>query len=129
VVWGTLSGLPASLMVGSGHERALAPPFVLLLVGTVGGAFASVLVPLCLALEDASAKGLRSRQAGARASVLAAVVASIAMRMIAVVGSFSWVAVGASVGVESDACVVVTAETLMYQDRSAPPATLWCLVD
>jgi len=52
------------------------PLFVLLLVGTVGGAFAGVLISLRLALEDASAKDLRSQQAGARASVLAVVVAS-----------------------------------------------------
>ena len=37
-------------MVGSGHQRALAPLLVLLLVGAVGGAFAGVLVPFCLAL-------------------------------------------------------------------------------
>ena len=39
------------LAVGSGHERALSPLLVLLLGGTVGGAFAGILVPLCLALE------------------------------------------------------------------------------
>jgi len=39
------------LAVGDGHERALAPLLVLLLAGMVGGAFAGVLVPLCLALE------------------------------------------------------------------------------
>ena len=38
------------LMDGSSHERDLAPLLVLLLVGAVGGAFADVLVPLCLAL-------------------------------------------------------------------------------
>ena len=41
------------LAVGGGYERALAPLLVLLLVGTVGGTFAGVLVPLCLALEAA----------------------------------------------------------------------------
>ena len=51
VARGTLHGLLASLVVGVGHERALTPLFVLLLVGTVGGALASVLVPLCLALR------------------------------------------------------------------------------
>ena len=51
VVRGTLGGLPALLAVGSGHERALTPLLVLLLTRTVGGAFAGVLVPLCLALE------------------------------------------------------------------------------
>ena len=43
--------------------------------------------------------------------------------------SFSQVAVGASVGVEGAACVAVAVEMLMYQDHSALPATLWCLVD
>ena len=38
------------LAVGSGHEQALMPLLVLLLVGAVGGAFAGVPVPLCLAL-------------------------------------------------------------------------------
>ena len=38
-------------MVGSDHERALVPLLVLLLTGTVGGTFAGVLIPLCLALE------------------------------------------------------------------------------
>ena len=37
--------------VGGGHKRALTPLLVLLLVGTVGGAFVGVLVPLCLAFE------------------------------------------------------------------------------
>ena len=39
-----------SLVVDSGHERALAPLLVLLLVGAVRGAFTGVLVPLFLAL-------------------------------------------------------------------------------
>ena len=38
-------------MVDDGHERALAPLLVLPLDGTVGGAFADVLVPFRLALE------------------------------------------------------------------------------
>ena len=38
------------LAVGSGHERALVPLLVLLLVGVVGRAFASILVLLRLAL-------------------------------------------------------------------------------
>ena len=36
--------------VGGSHEQALAPLLVLL-NGTIGGTFASVLVPFCLALE------------------------------------------------------------------------------
>ena len=51
VVRGTLGGLLTPLAVGSGHERALAPLLVLLLVGTVGGVFIGVLVPLRLAFE------------------------------------------------------------------------------
>jgi len=51
VVRGTLCGLPTLLTVGGGHERALTPLLVLLLVGAVGGAFAGVLIPLCLALR------------------------------------------------------------------------------
>ena len=49
VVQGTLDGLPTPFAVDGGHERALALLLVLL-IGMVGGAFASVLVPLCLAL-------------------------------------------------------------------------------
>ena len=51
MVRGTLCGLSTPLVVGSGHERALASLLVLLLAGMVGGAFAGVLIPLCLALE------------------------------------------------------------------------------
>ena len=51
VVRGALGGLLTTLAVGGGHERALAPLLVLILVGTVGGAFVDVLVPFCLALE------------------------------------------------------------------------------
>jgi len=76
-----------------------------------------------------TAEGLRAREVGARASVLAAVVAFAATRMIAVVGSFSRVAIGMSMGIEGDACVTVVAETLMYWDRGVQPAALWCLVD
>ena len=38
------------LAVNSGHEPALMSLLVLHLVGVVGGAFAGILVPLCLAL-------------------------------------------------------------------------------
>ena len=80
-------------------------------------------------IEDVPAEGLRAWQAEAQTSIHAAVVASTVTRMIAVVGSFSWVAVGASTGVEGATCVAVVAETLMYQGRSALPTALWCLVD
>ena len=75
------------------------------------------------------AEGLRAQQARAQALVLAAVVASTTSRMIATVGSFSWVTIGASTGVDGVACVVVAAETLMYLGRSALLGALWCLVD
>ena len=51
VVRGTHDGLSTPLVVGGGHERALMPLLVLLLVGIIGGAFTSVLVPLCLAFK------------------------------------------------------------------------------
>ena len=67
VVRGTLGGLLNPLVVGSGHEQALMPLLVLLLVGVVGGAFAGVLIPLCLALkvvEDRSDRLLARGVAG-----------------------------------------------------------------
>ena len=51
VVQGTLSGLSTPFAVGSGHERALMPLLVLLLVGAVGGTITGVLILLCLALR------------------------------------------------------------------------------
>ena len=51
VVWGTIGRLLTPLAIGSGHKRALTSLLVFLLVGAVGGAFAGVLVPLCLAFE------------------------------------------------------------------------------
>ena len=51
------------------------------------------------------------------------------MRVIAMVGSFSWVVVGASTGIKSAMCIAVAAETLMYRDGNALPAALWYLVD
>ena len=50
MVWSALYGLSTTPAVSDGHERALAPLLVLL-VGAVGGAFAGVLISLCLALE------------------------------------------------------------------------------
>ena len=75
------------------------------------------------------AERLRAWQAGARAPVLAAIIASAAMGMIAVVGSLSWVDVGTSAGIEGAACVTVMAETVFYLGRSTLLATLWSLVD
>ena len=61
--------------------------------------------------------------------VLATVIASTAIRMIAAASSFSWVIVGTPMGVEGSACITVTAKTLMHRDNSALPAARWCLVD
>ena len=80
-------------------------------------------------VEDVPAEGLRAWQARAWALVLAAVVASTTMRMIAVAGSFSWVAVGMSMGIEGATCVAVAAEALMHRDRGALLVALWCLMD
>ena len=44
-------------------------------------------------------------------------------------GSHSWIAMGMSTSIDSATCVAVTDETLMHQDRGAPLASLWCLVD
>ena len=46
--------------------------------------------------------------------VLAAVVASAMIRMIAASSSLSWVIIGTSTGIEGVACVMVTAETLTH---------------
>ena len=62
-------------------------------------------------VEDVTAEGLRAREVGARASVLAAIVASATSRMIAAVGSFPRVIIGAFESVEGAACVAVVAET------------------
>ena len=129
VVQSSLDGLPASLTVGSGHEQALASLFVLLLVGTVGGAFTGILVPLCPALKDASIKGLRSQQAGARASVLATIVASATMWVVAAASLLPRIAAGTPVGVEGVMCIMVEAETLVHRNRGAWPTALLCLVD
>ena len=45
------------------------------------------------------------------------------------VGSFPWVAIGVSVGVDGVACIMVVAETLMHWDHNALPVALWRLVD
>ena len=80
-------------------------------------------------IEDVSAEGLRAWQAWAWALVFAAVIAFAAMRMISVVGSFSWVTVGASVGVDGATCIAVAAEALKHRDHDALPTALWYLVD
>ena len=58
VVRSALCGLSATLVVGSSHERVIAPLLLILSFGgTVGGAFAGALIPPCLAVgtvEDCS---------------------------------------------------------------------------
>ena len=51
MVQGTLHGLLTPLTVGGGYERALALLLIFLLGGMIGGAFAGILVPSCLAFE------------------------------------------------------------------------------
>ena len=80
-------------------------------------------------IEDVLAEGLRPRQARARASVLATVVASAASRMIAMVGSFPRVAAGTYAGIEGVTCITAVVETFMHRDRGAQPIALRCLVD
>ena len=70
-------------------------------------------------VEDVLTKGLRPRYAGARALILAAIIASATMREIAVASSLSRIIVGTSMGVEGVMCVMVAAETLMHRDRGA----------
>ena len=80
-------------------------------------------------VEDVPTEGLRARQAGARALVLAAVVASTTSRVVATSGSFSRVVVGASAGVDGATRVAVVTEAFIHRDNSALPAAWWCLVD
>ena len=61
--------------------------------------------------------------------VLAAVIVSATMRVIAVFGSLSWVIVGMSVGIEGVACVMVVAKMLTHRDCGVLPTSLWFLVD
>ena len=75
------------------------------------------------------AEGLRPRQDGARALVLAAVVASAMTRVITMASSLSRVIVGTPTGVEGVACVMVAAETLTHQDHGVLPTSLRLLVD
>ena len=75
------------------------------------------------------AEGLRARQAGARASVLTAVVASATTRVTPAASSLSRIVVGTPASIEGVACVMVAAETFMQQDSGVWPTTLLCLVD
>ena len=80
-------------------------------------------------IEDVSAKGLRSQQVGARASVFAAIVAPAMMREVAAASLLPRIAVGMPAGIKGVACVTVEAETFMHRDHGAWPAALLRLVD
>ena len=75
------------------------------------------------------AKGLRSRQARARASILATVLASATTRVVVVASSLPRIAIGAPTGIVGIMRITVVAMMLMHRDHGAQPATLWCLVD
>ena len=75
-----------------------------------------------------SAKGLRSRQVRARASVFIAIIASATMRVVAAASLLPRITAGTPVGIEGIVCVTMVTETLMYRDRSAQPTTSLRLV-
>ena len=75
------------------------------------------------------AKGLRSQQVRAQALVLATVIASATMRVVAVDSLLPRIAMGTPEGIKGVACIMVVAETLMHRDRGARPAVLLRLVD
>ena len=68
-------------------------------------------------------EGLRTWQAGARASVFVAVVASATSGMVAAVCCFSIIAMGAFPSVDDVAYVAAMAEALMYWDGGGLPAS------
>ena len=76
-----------------------------------------------------SAEGLRAWQAGARASVLIAVVASAMSKMVAVACCLSMVAVGAFASIDDATYVAVMAEALMHWDGGGLLAAWRCLVN
>ena len=65
-------------------------------------------------VEDVTAEGLRAWQAGARASVLAAIVASAMTRVVAMASLLPRIATGTPAGIEGVMCVAVVAKSLMY---------------
>ena len=66
-----------------------------------------------------SAKGLRSQQARARSSVLATIVVSATMRVVAMASPLPRIAMGTPAGIEGVMRVTIAAKTLMHWDRSA----------
>ena len=76
-------------------------------------------------VEDVSAKGLRSRQVEAWALVLAVVIASATMRVVAAASLLPLIAAG----IQGVARVMVEVETLMHRDLGTQPAALLRVVD
>ena len=61
--------------------------------------------------------------------VLAAVVASTMMRVVAVASPLPCITTGTPTGIEGVVCVAVETEMLMYQNHSARPTVLLGLMD
>jgi len=80
-------------------------------------------------VEDVSAKGQRSQQVGAWASVLAAIVASAMTRVVAMASLLPLIAAGMPAGIQGVAHVTVEAETLMHWGCGAWPTASLRLVD
>ena len=80
-------------------------------------------------VKDVSAKGLRSQQVRAQASILAIVIASTMMRVVAAAGFLSLVASSTPMGIQGVTCITVEAEMLMHRGHGAPSAAAWRLVD
>ena len=75
------------------------------------------------------AKGLRSRQVGAQASVLTPVIASATMRVVATASLLPLITIGMPAGIQGVARVTVEAETLMHRGYGVWPTASLCLVD
>ena len=129
------AGFQPPLVVGSGHERALMPLLVLLLVRAVGGAFASVLVPLCLALgvvKNRADRLLARGVAGGDVEELlggSRALTSSTMRVVAMASLLPRITMGTPTCIEGVARITVEAETFMHRDRGVRPVALLRLVD
>ena len=80
-------------------------------------------------IEDVSAKGLRTRQVRAQASVLAAIIASATMRVVATASPLPHIATSMPTGIKAVPHVAVEAKTLMHWGRSVRPYASLRLVD
>ena len=61
--------------------------------------------------------------------VLATIVASTTLRVVAMASSLSWVIVGTPACFEGVTCIMVAPKMLMHQDHGALLVALWHLVD